>query len=169
MTRVASHDHAAFRELLSRHLDSIHRYLLRLAGSAEDADDFAQETFLRVWLNASKYEPGRVAVTTWVHRIAHNVCVDEMRRRRGTTTLAQVLKPHTDEPDESGPKERFEHLQAALGSLPEAQRSAIVLCRIQGFSNRDAARIMNVSVRALESLLARARRKLRLRLAELER
>ncbi len=166
MVLIAKQDHEAFSHLLTRHLDSIHRYLVRLAGSTADADELAQETFLRVWLNARTFEAGRVAVTTWMHRIAHNVCVDELRRRRRTTSLDEAPEPGVDERGVHQATERLEHLQAALGSLPEAQRSAIVLSRIQGFSNQDAARIMNVSVHALESLLARARRNLRLRLAD---
>jgi RNA polymerase sigma-70 factor (ECF subfamily) len=168
MALIASHDHAAFNHLLTRHLDSIHRYLTRLAGSAADADDLAQETFMRVWLNAHSYQPGRVAVTTWIHRIAHNACVDELRRRRSMTALEAAPEPATGERNGDQVTERLEHLEAALGSLPEAQRSALVLSRIQGFSNRESAQIMNLSVRALESLLARARRKLRSRLAELD-
>ena len=123
---------------------------------------------MRVWLKARTYEPGQVAVTTWVHRIAHNVCVDELRRRRATAKLEEVAEPDAEARNVPEAQERLEHLQAALGSLPEAQRSALVLSRIQGFSNREAAQIMSISVHALESLLARARRKLRLRLAELE-
>lgn len=168
MVLIAGQDQAAFSHLLTRHLDSVHRYLYRLAGSAADADDLAQETFLRVWLNAHTYQAGRVAVTTWLHRIAHNVCVDELRRRRSKTSFEEAAEPTSDERNPDQANERLKLLHAALSSLPEAQRSALVLSRIQGFSNQDAARIMNISVHALESLLARARRKLRVRLAELE-
>ena len=109
MARIASHDHAAFSELLSRHLDSIHRYLVRLAGSTADADDLAQETFMRVWSNAASYEPGRVAVTTWVHRIAHNACIDELRRRRGTASLDEAPEPGIDERGAHQASERLEN------------------------------------------------------------
>ena len=168
IARICKRDHTAFTDLLGRHLNSVHGYLLRLSGSRVDADDMSQETFLRVWQKASTFRPGRVKLTTWLHRIAHNVCVDEFRKHRNDVGVDpdELADGAVDQFSRRAQDETLEHLNRALTALPEGQRSALVLCQIQGFSNLEAATILNVSVRALESLLARARRRLKKELSE---
>jgi RNA polymerase sigma-70 factor (ECF subfamily) len=168
MARVHQRDEQAFACLLGRHLDSLHGYIFRVTGSTADADDLAQETFLRVWLKAHTFKSGTVKLTTWLHRIAHNLCVDEFRRRPRATSdgLEQITDPGADQATWQARREDVARLPAALDELPESQRSALVLCQIQGFTNQEAAAIVNVSVRALESLLARARRTLKSKLSE---
>jgi RNA polymerase sigma-70 factor (ECF subfamily) len=163
LARVAGGDEVAFASLLDRHLDPIHGYLLRMTRSVADAEDLSQETFLRVWQKATSFQPGRVKVSTWIHTIAHHLCIDAFRRQRET------LRKTTDEPeDTSSDPERLlaasqqqYRLLTAIGRLPDSQRSALLLCQMQGFSNAEAAHIAGIKVRALESLLARARRTLR--------
>lgn len=162
MARIAAGDEQAFEGLLSRHLDRIHHYLQRLTGREADCDDLAQETFIRVWLKAGSFRPGRVRVTTWLHRIAHNVAVDHLRKA-GRATRIEAEPPS----DEAGPvalrqqAEERQRLHGALGALPERQRSAILLRHQQGLSNPDVAAVLGISVRAVESLLSRGRRRLR--------
>jgi RNA polymerase sigma-70 factor (ECF subfamily) len=171
MAQVRQHDEAAFAELVRRHLDPLHRYLFRLTGSADDAEDLAQETFLRVWQRAASYRPGVVRLTTWLHRIAHNLAVDSLRRARPEPLADDddgMPVPADDgaDPARAAASAEFERrLNHAIGILPANQRAALLLCQVQGFANRDAAAIMGVSVRGLESLLARARRSLRVAMA----
>lgn len=166
MALVQEQDQAAFRRLVDRHLDSVHRYLTRMTGSTFDADELSQETFLRVWQRAATYRPGKVRLTTWLHRIAHNAAVDASRRQR-PEPVDTVAERADDAP---GPEARLLAAEAgrtlddALTTLPANQRAAVLLCQVQGFSNRDAAAIVGVTVRGLESLLARARRTLRVAL-----
>ena len=91
--------------------------------------------------------------------------MDGLRRKRELPTATGVLPEQADDraapEDERAAREQTERLLAAVDRLPHAQRSALLLCHVQGFSNAEAATIMNVGVRALESLLARARRTLR--------
>lgn len=161
MALVRRRDPAAFGHLVRRHLASLHRYLTRLTGSTADADELCQETFLRVWQRAASYRPGKVRLTTWLHRVAHNLAVDELRRRRDPPGA------HEEAVDPVGPErlaeaaEADQRLRRALDRLPATQRSALLLCQVQGLSNREAASVMGVSVRGLESLLARGRRTLR--------
>ncbi len=166
MRRIHQGDEQAFASLLRRHLNAIHHYLFRLTGSRADSDDLAQETFFAAWRRAGTYRPGRVKFSTWLHRIAHNQFVDHYRKNRKTTREADEELP--DVADSSpGPRERRgiaedrRRLHAALGRLPPNQRDAVLLCHQQGMSNREAATVLGVGVRALESLLARARRALR--------
>ncbi len=172
---VQQRDQAAFGRLVARHLTSVHRYLARLTDSPADADELAQETFLRLWERADSYRPGRVKLATWLHRVAHNLAMDELRRRARWRTVSDGDGPDSEPPrvptlaaDPVGDPEALavsgetdRRLQAALAALPAGQRAAVLLCQVQGFSNREAAAILRVSVRSLESLVARARRALR--------
>lgn len=156
-------DRNAFDRLVHRHLASIHRYLWRLTGSPEDAEELAQETFLRLWQRAASYRPGKARLTTWLHRVAHNLAVDELRRRRPQGSVADDEAVDDSADPEAGAlaAETRRRLDAAIRALPASQRSALLLCQVQGLSNREAASVLDVSVRGLESLLARARRNLR--------
>ena len=163
MARIAAGDEQAFEGLLRRHLDRIHLYLGRLTGHWAECDDLAQETFIKVWLKARSFRAGRVKVTTWLHRIAHNVAVDFLRKA-GRATRAEASEPARDEagPDALGQQaEERQRLHHALSALPESQRSAILMRHQQGLSNPDVAAVLGLSVRAVESLLSRGRRRLR--------
>ena len=163
MLAVQSQDRAAFSALVDRHLDAIHAFNYRQTRNAEDAADLAQETFLRVWTASSTWQPGRVKFTTWLHRIARNLCIDAHRRRRDTEPADFDRLESDAPPPDLAPLHAAmqDALQRALTDLPERQRTALLLCHQQGMSNRDAAAVLQVSVDALESLLARARRTLR--------
>lgn len=171
MAAVSSGDQAAFSRLVIRHLPALHRYLTHLAGSAADGDELSQEAFLRVWQSATSFRSGKARFTTWLHRIAHNLYIDEFRKRRP----ADLADDSVIIDEGPGPEQQMQLdqesrlLLQAISELPEAQRSALLLCRVQGFSNQEAAVIMNTGVRAVESLLARGRRGLRRRLDSLVR
>ena len=166
--RVAEGDEQAFTHLLSRHLNAIHHYLFRLTGSRADSDDLAQETFLTLWRKARLYRPGRVRFSTWLHRIAHNLCIDHLRRKARAAEEEFTEAPTPGAGPEAGrhQTEDRQRLHEALRRLPANQRDAILLCHQQGLSNRDAAIVLGIGVRAVESLLARARRTLRRELQE---
>ena len=163
MKRVQKRDPEAFRLLVDRHLPTVHRYLTRLSGSRADADELSQETFLRVWTAAGSYRRGRGRFSTWLHRIAHNLHVDERRRQRNEPLLAEgeSRDPGPDPEQSMALSEQDRQLQLALMNLPEAQRSALLLCQVQGLSTKQAAAVMGRGARSVESLVARARRSLR--------
>lgn len=167
MSHVQRQDAAAFEVLLDRHLVPLVRFLQRFTGNAADADDVAQETFLRVWRAAGSWQPGRVRFTTWLYRIGRNHAIDRHRRRRDETGHDLSLVPSTSTPDgELERTARDARVRAAVQALPERQRAALLLCHFQGLSNQEAALALEVSVEALESLLARARRTLKSRLIQ---
>lgn len=168
MDRVQRRDRDAFAVLVARHLDAIHTFNHRMTRNPEDAADLAQETFLRVWNSAATWRPNRVKFTTWLHRIARNLCIDAHRRHRESHEIDDNLAAEDGSAPDSGPTtSRLRRaLDQALTDLPERQRTALVLCHRDGMTNRDAAAVLAVSVAALESLLARARRTLRLKLRE---
>lgn len=163
MQQIRCRNHQAFAQLVDRHLASLHGFAQRMLGNPADADDIVQETFLRVWNKADQWQPKQAKLSTWLHRITHNLCIDFYRRDKGEKVdLADVelIDPH--QPDHTLQQEEITiQVEAALQQLPESQRSAIILCYYQGMKNRDAAEALEISVAALESLMARGRRKLK--------
>jgi len=162
MGQVAKGDAQAGRHLVDRHLAPVTRFAFRMLGNAAEAEDVAQETFIRLWRQAATWEP-RAKVSTWLHRVAHNLCIDRIRARR---EVHSVDAAESEDPRPSIPTQ-LEQLQAAraltdaMQSLPERQLAAITLVYYQGLDNREAAEVMGVHVDAVESLLARARKNLR--------
>lgn len=136
----------------------------RMLGSKHAAEDVVQETFLRLWRHASKWKPKGAKFETWLYRVAMNICVDQLRKtkREAPEEAAPERADGADRQDQTlFLSERRFAIDEALEQLPERQRMAITLCHYQELSNIEAAEIMEVSVDALESLLARGRRKLR--------
>lgn len=168
MVAVAQGDKDAFTEIVSRHLNAVIHFALRYVGRRAEAEDVAQEAFIRIWKNAAKWEPKGFTFRSWLYRITYNLCIDELRKRKPVTDVEdEVLPSLGDQPDEGLYRDQQQQKVAhALDELPERQRTAITLCVYQGMSNRDAAQVMEISVEALESLLSRARRTLRNKMTE---
>ena len=166
MRAVCTGDKSAYQTLVKQHLKPISHYAFRLLGNQKDTEDITQEVFLRLWTNAEKWKPEKSKLTTWLHRITHNLCIDYLRKHGRMQTQDSFDDETEDAPpledERSGEDaERLDLLREAMDSLPENQRSALSLCHYQGFSNKEAAAIMNISVKALESAIARAKRNLR--------
>ncbi|MBI4516919.1 MAG: RNA polymerase sigma factor [Deltaproteobacteria bacterium] len=168
MRRIGAGDHDAFRLLVERHLGRLVGFAARTLGDRAGAEDVAQETFLRVWINAPRWQP-TARFSTWLHRIALNLCLDRLGRGP-ELALDEIAEPSDPAPPAAArlqAQDIGEHVNAALAQLPAQQRIAITLCHYQGLRNIEAAGAMGVSVEALESLLARGRRRLREQLRNL--
>jgi RNA polymerase sigma-70 factor (ECF subfamily) len=166
MERIARGNEGAFRDLSNQYLGSIVTFATRLMKSQAEGEEIAQETFLRAWQNASKYEP-KAKLSTWLHTIARNIAIDRFRKKSRSEEAFELDDERDEAPLSGRPsrllakKQEQEGVQQALAELPERQRSAILLCHEQGLTNPEIARILETSVEATESLLARARRRLR--------
>jgi RNA polymerase sigma-70 factor (ECF subfamily) len=164
---VAEGDAQACRQLVDELLPAIAGFSYRMLGDGGAAEDVAQEAFLRLWRQAPKWR-AEARVTTWLHRVAYNLCIDRIRARR-EVPVAEV--PEVADPAD-GPlihrhrREVSELVEAAIAGLPERQRVAITLVHYQELGNLGSAAVMEISVEALESLLARGRRALRDALSE---
>jgi RNA polymerase sigma-70 factor (ECF subfamily) len=161
--RVGRGEPAATRMLVAAKLPRILGLATRLLRDTAEAEDVAQEAFVRVWRNAGAWQPGRARFDTWLHTVVLNLCRDRLRRRRETTSDA-MPEPVDPTPDaEAGmiEAEQGNAVATAIGALPERQREAILLVHYQDLSGADAAAVLDISVEALESLLARGRRTLR--------
>jgi RNA polymerase sigma-70 factor, ECF subfamily len=168
LARVAAGEAQAFRGLVDRHLPTVLAIARRMLRDDAEAEDVAQETLLRLWRNAAGLELGPNGVRPWLRRVASNLCIDRVRARRNTTLVDAV-------PEQSEPAGQLRHVaerelgtrvDAALKALPERQRLALTLFHYEGMSQIEVGEAMGISDEAVESLLARARRTLKVSLKE---
>jgi len=165
MQKIAGGDSRAFERLVQRHLPRSVRMAARITGSAAEAEDAVQEAFIRVWKHAAEWESPDTAgaqFSTWFYRIVLNLCID-YKRKRIFTPLEEISEPDDDRDNaETGLQrhELSERVRGAIDTLPDRQRAAFVLCFYEERSNKEAASILGISVKALESLLVRARKAL---------
>jgi RNA polymerase sigma-70 factor (ECF subfamily) len=164
MAQVGGGDARAYRVLADRYLPGIVRYATRMLCVQAEAEEIAQETFLRLWRDAGRYEARGFRASTWLYRIAHNLCVDRLRARKPEGSGEElVASERTSTPQAR--QEIAEQVAAALAALPERQRAAIALVHYEEKSHEEAAQVLGCGVEAVESLLSRARKALRERLA----
>lgn len=166
LARVARQDRLAFNALVERHLGAVLTLARRMLRDDAEAEDVAQETMLRLWRAGERLDLGTHGLRPWLRRVAANLCVDRVRAAKGTVLTDEV--PETPEPPT-----QLEHLEqrdiasrvgAAMHALPERQRLALTLFHHEGMSQIEIAEIMGISDEAVESLLARARRALKVSL-----
>ncbi|MCB1499294.1 MAG: sigma-70 family RNA polymerase sigma factor [Bauldia sp.] len=169
LARIAAGDQAAFAAIVAEETPRLLRFATSLlgAGTAE-SEEIVQEALVRLWRQAGNWQPdGRIG--TWLHRVTYRLAIDVIRRRRPSVPIETVedeLEDATPEPETRLIRAQDAHaLRAAVAALPARQRAAIALCHFQGLSQAEAAVAMGVSEAAYESLLARARRRLRADLA----
>ncbi|HEX8568617.1 MAG TPA: RNA polymerase sigma factor [Caulobacteraceae bacterium] len=171
VVRAGQGDQAAVQALVARKLPRLTALAGRMLGDPVEAEDVAQEAFLRAWKHAGTWTAGPARFDTWLHRVALNLCYDRLRRRRERPMAEPPEQVDTGPAPDRGlhAADVSRRVQEALQALPERQREAVVLCHFQELGNIAAAQIMDVSVEALESLLSRGRRALRAALSDLVR
>lgn len=164
---IAHGDRGAFDRLSRRHLDRACGVALRMTGSRADAEDVVQDVFLRLWMKPDSWRPGQAQFSTWLYRVVVNRCLDLKRRPKGTDldSVEEPQDPDSNAEDSLLEAERKRALDNAVARLPERQRAAIVLTYTAGLRNAEAALAMDISVKAFEALLVRAKRELRDHLA----
>lgn len=158
--------------LLNQHQSKVLNVCYKFLLNKEDAEDITQEVFLEVFLSIHKFK-GEAQIGTWIYRIAISKCLDEIKKRKRQKRIssfgkilglqfAQNKKSIATEPDVTlEQKQHFELLHAALNKLPNTQRIAFTLSKIDGYSNEEIASIMQTTIAAVESLIYRARKKIK--------
>jgi len=166
MARAGTGDQRAYAALVERHLPRTYALARRVLAGGADAEDVAQEAFLRVWTQAPSWSPDGARFTTWLYRVTMNLCIDR-RRKVVPLPLETAGDPIDPEPGAFRARHRSEMteaVEAALAELPETQRAALVLTYYEELSNPETAAVLGTTVGAVESLLVRARRTLKARL-----
>ena len=175
MGLVSAGETVAFEELVERHQRLVLGTVARMLGSNSDAEDIAQQVFVRVWKSAKRYVP-RAKFTTWLLKITRNLVFNELRRRSRHAQLPLQVesdeeeRPIKDErataPDASLLEQELQRvIEIAIAQLPKTQRMAVVLRRYDELSYEEIAEVLDLSVPAVKSLLFRARTELRIRLS----
>jgi RNA polymerase sigma-70 factor (ECF subfamily) len=169
MAAIADGDQGAFARLVGAETPRLLRFARSiLSASPAEAEEVVQEALIRLWQYAADWQPnGRVS--TWLHQVVYRLCIDNIRRRRPSVeigTLEGELEDEAPRADHGLVRaDDVRMVQAAIERLPERQRTALILCHFQDLGQAEAAAVMGIGERAYESLLARARRHLRVWLA----
>ena len=178
MLATKAGDEGAFSVLVNRHRNSIVNLTYRYLGNRADAEDLAQEVFLKVYRARKRYEP-KAKFTTWLYRVAVNASLNEVRNRKnrpthGAAPLAGVdddgfVPSLADGAAEAPPEgveraELREQVRVAVDELPDRQRMALLLNKFHGLSYEELAETMEMTIPAIKSLLVRARENVRRRI-----
>lgn len=158
----AAGDPSAFATLVHRHRDRLWAVALRTTGDPDEAADALQDALLKAHRSAASFR-GDAQVTTWLHRIVVNACLDRMRRARArpTVPLPEHDSAHPIEPsDPLGRRELAWEIDRALRTLPDEQRAALVLIDVEGYSVDEAAELLGIPTGTVKSRCARGRAKL---------
>jgi RNA polymerase sigma-70 factor, ECF subfamily len=159
--------HQAFAELVKRHTERFYRLAYRYVQNRETAEDLVQDAFLRLWENPAIWQPDRNSkFTTWFYRIVVNLCLDWQKKKRPMPMGEDLpLADERESADEAMIRMQEQRLlENEIAALPERQRTALNLCFDEGLSNQEAAEAMGVNLKALQSLIMRAKTTLKERM-----
>jgi RNA polymerase sigma-70 factor (ECF subfamily) len=168
--QARSGDAAAFDELMRRYKRPVLNFIFRMLNNAEDADDVAQDVFVRVYQNLDIYRP-ETKFSTWLFALARNAAIDRIRWRGRHQTESIESAPEiiasSGTAEEVHAHEVGDQIAAAVAKLPEDQKTAIVLSEYHGMSYAEIAGVMHCSEKSVESRLYRAKQTLRASLRHL--
>ena len=159
--------HQAFAELVQRHTARFYRLAYRYVQNRETAEDLVQDAFLGLWENPASWRPDRNSkFTTWFYRVVVNLCLDWQKKKRPMPLDEDLPLVDEREPvDEAMIRIQEQRLlEKEIAALPERQRTALNLCFDEGLTNQEAAESMGVNLKALQSLIMRAKTTLKERM-----
>ncbi len=163
LVAVGNGDVRAAHELVTRLTPRLLSHATRVLGNRAEAEEAVQETLLKLWKLAPEWRQGEAQVSTWCYRVIANYCTDRLRSRRPAVALDGIPEPEADlasAVEQMTEQDRLSALDAALATLPDRQRQAVVLRHIEELANPEIASIMDISVEAVESLTSRGKRAL---------
>lgn len=163
MRAIAAHDGSAFASVAQARSTALYRIAYRMLGDAAEAEDIAQEALLRLWDHAARWRYDGPGIAAWLNRVAMNLCFDRLRRKRfASDEDVPERADQTPSADEQMDENSMRAATiAAIGTLSERQRAAIILTYYEELPNQAAAETLDMNIKAFESLLLRARQTLR--------
>ncbi len=164
MERITSGNHQAFAALVRRHTPLFFSAAYRICAKTDEAEDIVQDAFLKLWDRPEAFHHDKnTKFTTWFYRVVTNLAIDKSRKKKPMAPQ-EALEALSDQAPlaETAMQEheRAQALEQAIQALPERQKLALNLCFYEGLSNKEAADILGVGLKALESLLVRAKKTL---------
>ena len=168
LKQICQGNHSAFSTLVRRHSTTYYRLAYRYLVNREEAEDIVQHAFLKLWEKPEAWNHKKnTAFTTWFYRVVVNLCLDRLKKHK-----AVPLPENFDVTDEAGnqednfaAQEKQQIVAAQIATLPKRQKTALILCFYEGMSHEQAAQVMKVNIKALQSLLMRAKSNLKDQLA----
>ena len=163
VSRASRGDTEAFGELYQRFLDPIYRYIYLRVGSHQDAEDLAEQVFIKAWRGLDTFRGGQVPFRNWLLRIAHNAVIDHYRRRRESQPLEDAWDVESDDPrveEQVVAGEELERLARVIGRLPPLQQDVLALRFAEGLDAREIGKILDKNAGAVRVLQHRALKEL---------
>ena len=167
MKLVVEKNGDAYSEIVRRHTDRYYALSYRMLSEREGAEDVVQDSFLMLWNSPEKWDASmNVKFTTWFYRVVVNACLDQKKKVKYTVPEDdfELESPGRSQEEASELKSTKDKVEALIQELPESQQTALALCFYEGVSQKEASMIMGISIKALESLLMRAKSTLRKKL-----
>lgn len=177
MLMVCNANHEAFAELVRRHTQNFFSLAFRTLQNKDDAEDIVQNAFIKLWQKPHSWNSDKSLFTTWFYRVIINACHDHLRRNKRwlyvepeviENTLSPIISEQSNLQAEQELRLQQRYLEMGLAKLSAAQRDAINLVVYCALPQKQAASIMGVGLKALESLLVRAKRALLKNVAQLQ-
>lgn len=159
LSRIREGNHAAFAELVRRHSTRFYGLAYRYLGNRAEAEDAVQDAFVKLWERPEQWQPEKQAkFTTWFYRVVVNLCLDRRKRITHLPILEDIYED-TSLPQDQALEQRQNQLrlEKEIRALPERQQTALNLCFYEDLSNQEAADVMGINLKALQSLLMRAK------------
>lgn len=181
MQRFQAGDEDALCEIVREHQGPLFSFIYRHVRDDSEAADILSQTFVKAWRSRARYRP-RARFKTWLFKIASNLCRDWARRRKRHPADFAAMRNEADATDESHPdqltdetnsadstmlREESQLLHAAISELPSELREAVVMCLLEGYSQREAGQLLGCTEKAVEMRIYRARRTLKAKLTAL--
>ena len=161
MVRICGGDHQAFAFLVRRHTQKFYAAAYRICGDVFEAEDIVQDAFLKLWDRPEAWDKSRGAkFTTWFYKVVTNLAIDRSRRKKFSVSsdVLDLMADDAKRADQAMQETQEQQaIEKAIQALPERQKAALNLCFYEGLSNKEAAEILGVGLKALESLLMRAK------------